>query len=213
MTGDEQLDDLIVIVADGDMEATIRSLLARQKSLGIRPIKFDVLRHIQRDAGCRSDSHNYLRTWLNKSRFAMVVFDLEGSGMEAVSRTALEAVVEELLSNSGWRDRCAVVVIEPELEAWVWSDSPLVDELMDWRGKVPALREWVQSNTEYWSVDRIKPERPKEAVEAALREARKQMSSSLYEDLAKRVSVNRCTDPSFSKFREVLRNWFGETEA
>jgi hypothetical protein len=208
MTNGKKPTDLIAIVPDGDMEATVRALLSRSADLGIRPITFDVRRHVQRDAGCRSDCHNYLRLWLRDCRYAMVLFDHEGSGRQQTMRAALEAEVEATLNANGWRDRCAVVVIAPELEAWVWSGSPVVDEIMGWYGRDPSVRKWLQSETSYWTAGRAKPEQPKEAVEAALRKARQQRSPSLYEDLAGRVPIERCTDPSFGKFRAVLRRWF-----
>lgn len=33
-------------------------------------------------------------------------------------------------------------------------------------------------------------------------------SSSIYQDIAERVSVNRCQDPSFLRFKTILQNWF-----
>jgi len=200
--------DLIVIVPDGDMEAAIRALLARPKDLGIRPIVFDIRRHVQRDAGCRTDCHNYLRLWLRRSAYALVLFDHEGSGREERTREELESHVEGILQINGWQNRCAVIVIAPELEAWVWSDSPSVDDVLGWQKQVPNLREWIRSKTKFWTVGRPKPERPKKAMEAALYKARKQHSQVLYEDLAARVSVDHCANPSFGKFKDVLRMWF-----
>jgi len=38
--------DLIAVVPDADMEATACALLSRPSALGIRPIAFDVKRHV-----------------------------------------------------------------------------------------------------------------------------------------------------------------------
>lgn len=208
MIDPRQQRDLIVVVPDGDMEFAVRAMLSRSRALGIRPITYDVRRHVQRDAGCRSDCHNYLRLWLNEYRYAMVLFDHEGSGMEITPRTQLESEVEEILRVNGWQNRAAVIVIDPELEAWVWSDSPEVDNVLGWTGRTPALRAWVQSNTAFWNSGKVKPARPKEAFDAALRRVGKQNSSSVFEDLAARVSMDRCLDPAFDKFKSVLRRWF-----
>ena len=43
--------DLIVLVADKNMEYTIRAGLDRPKAHGIRPVTFDFLQHIQRNGG------------------------------------------------------------------------------------------------------------------------------------------------------------------
>lgn len=56
--------------------------------------------------------------------------------------------------------------------------------------------------------DGSKPERPKEAMEQALRMVRLPRSSALYRQLAQQVSLARCTDASFLKFKALLQNWF-----
>ena len=202
--------DLIVLVPDADMEFAIRSVLRRADALKTRPIKFDVHRHLQRDAGCRSDCHNYLRLYLDDYQHAVVLFDHEGSGEETLARGRLERKVEDILGRNGWNDRAAVVVIDPELEAWVWSDSPVVDEVLGWRGRTPPLRKWIRSQAEFsWSKTAGKPGRPKEALDAALRLAGKQHSPSVFEDLGARVSVDRCVDRAFGKPKKVLTRWFG----
>ena len=209
MTHALSLGDLIIIVPDADMEFAIRAMLSRSEALKIRPITFDVHRHVERDAGCRSDCHNYLCLWLSEYRHAMVLFDHEGSGREHLEREQLEGEVEAVLRINGWEDRAAVIVLAPELEAWVWSDSPVVDQVLGWKGRTPDLRAWVQSATDFWHTGKAKPERPKEAFDAALRKARKQHSPSVFEDLAMQVSLDRCIDPSFGKFKRVLQGWFG----
>lgn len=54
----------------------------------------------------------------------------------------------------------------------------------------------------------IKPVRPKEAMEDALRSVRLPRSSALYRQLAQQVSLSRCTDESFLKLRKILQTWF-----
>ena len=200
--------DLIAVVPDGDMEATVRTLLTRPSDFGIRRITFDVKRHPQRDAGCRSGAHDYLRLWLKMFRYAVVLFDHEGCGRENKTRDVVEIEVEERLKANGWSNRCAVIVITPELESWVWSDSHVVDEVLGWSGRNPALREWVRSETNFWQGERAKPKHPKEAFEAALRKVRTPRSPALFAELAAKVPTIQCIDPSFHKLRNVLQGWF-----
>ena len=200
--------DLIAVVPDGDMEATVRALLARPSDLGIRRITFDVKRHLQRDAGCRSAAHDFLRLWLKSFRYAVVLFDHEGCGREQKSREIVETEVEERLEANGWRNRCSVIVISPELESWVWSESDMVDAVLGWTGRIPALREWVRSETDFWQGEHAKPKRPKEAFEAALRKVRTPRSPALFAELAEQVPTAQCIDPSFQKLRDVLQRWF-----
>jgi len=143
----------------------------------------------------------------------MVLFDREGSGREDAERAQLESEIERILGANGWQERAAVIVVDPELEAWVWSDSPEVDEVLGWTARTQDLRSWVQSATAFWPAGQVKPQRPKEAFDAALRKVGKRHSPSVFEDLAARVSTNRCVDPAFGKFKSVLQRWFGEVSA
>jgi len=106
-----------------------------------------------------------------------------------------------------WGDKAKAIILIPVLEIWVWSDSPHVDEILGWKDRTPALREWLIR--EGWLKKRaLKPDRPKEAFEAALREAQTPKSSSLFRQLAERVSFERCVDSAFNELKIVLREWF-----
>ncbi len=54
----------------------------------------------------------------------------------------------------------------------------------------------------------VKPARPKEAFKDALNEARKPRSASLYEQIAKKVSLRRCKDEAFQELKGILSQWF-----
>ncbi len=209
MNAEKYLKNLIIVVADSEMEFVTHSLLEqRHQSLGIQPITFDIKRHIHRDAGCLTDCHNYLREDIRYYHYSMVLFDKEGCGREQYSSTEIEREVEGRLSKNGWNDRCAAIVIDPELEAWVWSDSSEVDKVFGWKDRTPPLREWIKSKTPYWPAENLKPERPKEALQSAMKAVRQPFSSRLFADLAQTVSLERCIDPSFQKFKNILKKWF-----
>jgi hypothetical protein len=198
--------DLVVLVPDKDMESAIAGLLSRHQALGIRQIKFKIHVHPWRDSGCFLNSHNFLCLMTNRYAHALVLFDHDGCGQEGQSRESLEEMVERQLSDAGWDDRAAVIVLDPELEIWVWSSSPHVDRCLGWEGKQPKLRHWLCSQ-ELWLENTSKPTDPKKAVEQALRKAQKPRSSSLYEQLAKAVSLQGCTDQAFAKFKAVMQRW------
>jgi len=119
----------------------------------------------------------------------------------------LETQVEQSLGTCGWAARAAAIVIDPELEAWVWSDSPHVDRILGWERKSPDLREWLRSRG-LLEQDATKPRCPKKAMAAAIWRTRKARSSSLYAQLADRVSLDRCSDPAFLKLKSKLKEWF-----
>jgi hypothetical protein len=200
--------DLVVLVADKDMEQAVLGLLERADSLRIQPpARASIFVHVGRDSGCRMHCHEFLRSFQNQYRFALVLFDLEGSGRDHQSRATLEESIEQKLAQNGWKGRSAAIAFDPELEIWVWSDSPEVDQVLGWAGREPGLREWIQKAG--FALDSVgKPVRPKEAFTAALRESRKQPSAALFGALARRVSLSRCTDPALQKFAGVLREWF-----
>ena len=200
--------DLVVLAADKNIQQVLGGLLERPQALDIRPIQFDVLVHPQHDPACALRGVEFLSNFSEQYRNGLLIFDHEGRGRE--ERPYLELQEElngQFVNNSEWGDQARALVLSPELEAWVWSDSPHVDEIAGWSGQQPTLRQWlvdrgwIQQTTD-------KPERPKEAFEAALRQARIPRSSSLYRNIAQAVSVNRCTDATFLEFKRLMREWF-----
>lgn len=206
MAGPSGRKDLIVLVADQDMKAALEALLARSESLGIRPIQFEVRPHPRHDAGCRTQSAEFLRPFINKFAHALVLFDHEGSGAEQTAVSELEDEIRNGLSQTGWNGRAHVIVLEPELEAWVWSDSPLLDDCCGWSGQSRALREWVAD--QFQIQDNGKPARPKEAFHAVLRMTKKIPSSSLFRVLASKVGLRRCQDRALLQLKTTLADWF-----
>ncbi|HUW81404.1 MAG TPA: hypothetical protein VMZ31_01260 [Phycisphaerae bacterium] len=135
------------------------------------------------------------------------MFDRVGSGREGDPVSDLEEQVTRRLSAAGWGNRASAITIDPELEVWVWSDSPHVDRCLGWEGQQPSLRMWLEEQG-MWSPNEPKPKDPKRAVELALRHARKPRSSAVYRQLADTVGLQRCSDPALARLRALLRTWF-----
>lgn len=101
------------------------------------------------------------------------------------------------------------IVIEPELEAWVWGSMANVARVLGWE-KVHLERflEWRGS----LAAEGSKPPRPKEAFRAAVRQAprsrRRKVSPRLFGELAEEAPLDGCGDPAFRELRETLRTWF-----
>ena len=93
--------ELVILVADGTMEYTLKGLLGRPESIGIQPISYDVFVHSARDPGCRAHAHTFLRQFSDLYCHALVMLDREGSGGESRSRADLEREIEEKLSENG----------------------------------------------------------------------------------------------------------------
>lgn len=209
MTSPVFLKELVVLTADKNCHFALRGLLTRFKSFGIRQVTPDYRVHPQKDPGILRSAHDFLRTFAKSHAHALVLMDREGTGREALSRQEMEEEIESALGDAGWDDRAAAVVIDPELEIWVWSDSPHVDGELGWTGRQPDLRTWLREK-DFWPAGAMKPVRPKEALDAVLRMVRRPRSSAIYQALAEKVSLSRCTDSAFEKLRTVLQSWFSE---
>jgi len=201
--------DLVVLTADKDAEFAVRGILSRHKALGIRSVSADFFRHPEHDSGVLCRAYTFLQPFVSTHAHALVVMDREGCGQEQLGREILESRIEEALQGAGWTDRMAAIVPDPELEIWVWSDSPHVDAVLGWTGRKPDLRAWLLSNG-YAREEAAKPDRPKEAMEEALHMARQPWSSAIFERLAQQVSLSRCQDAAFLKLRDTLRRWFAQ---
>lgn len=200
--------DLIVLTADKNWSAALRGMLSRPAALGIRSINAETIPHPRKDPGCVNEGVGFLSNFSEQYNHGLMIFDYEGCGREGIdSPRRLQDALDEQLSRSRWGDRAKTVVLSPELEAWVWSDSPHLDDVSGWKGRQPRLRNWLVSQG-WLKEGEAKPKHPKRAFEAALRVARKQRSSSLYQQIAERVSLSRCQDPSFLEFKSILRTWF-----
>ncbi len=125
--------DLIVLVADKNMDDGLRGLLTRPKALGIREIEARIFVHPRRDPACVRESDAFLRPFAGRYSRALVMLDRHGSGREALSAETLATEVRGRVALSGWDDRVEVIVLDPELETWVFASSPQVERVSDGR--------------------------------------------------------------------------------
>ncbi len=96
-----------------------------------------------------------------------MIFDHEGCGAEKIPLSKLEQELEQKLAQSGWDDRCSVIVIEPEFEAWVWTGSPHTARIVGL-----SVQQWQNLLSSFAKNDMGKPIRPKEAWEQVLKAVR-----------------------------------------
>jgi hypothetical protein len=116
------------------------------------------------------------------------------------------------LLGRGWAEGSVeVIVIEPELEVWLWQDSPHIARAFKNFDYSPhsSLRKWLEARG-FWEPTALKPARPKEAFELLCRTSRTPRSSAIYQKIAQQVSVRTCMDPAFCLLRETLQRWFPE---
>lgn len=196
--------DLVVLIPDADYEATLDALLSsRTQAFGILPITFKQVRAIGRDPDVRLRAEAYLRVYIHQAKYALVLFDKEGSGGEGISVEELELEVKQGLERNGWDRRCEVIALDPELEIWVWSNSPRVPESLglDSHQLNEVLERFPRNAIG-------KPVHPKEAMQACLGLARKPRSAAIFRQLASSVSLRGCQDRAFRKLLSTLQTWF-----
>jgi hypothetical protein len=200
--------DLVCLVADKNMQAVVEAVLARPRSPGMREIESEIVVHPNRDPGCYHHSDDLLAGYRDQAQKAFVLLDRAWDGAPSLAAEEMETRVEERLRTSADDDWAKAIVIDPELEVWVFSDSPHVATALGF-DDFEQLRSALESRGE-WPSEAEKPADPKKAVESALRRKRTPRSSAVYRDLAGRVSLRRCQDRSFRRFVGRLQTWFPE---
>jgi len=201
--------DLVVLVADSQTQRVLEQLLTeRRKSLRIRPMNFRVFVHPERDPGCLNKPEAILGGLAGSAQRALLIFDHHGCGREQEPPEKLEEETRKRLHRAGWDPgRVEVILISPELEAWVWSDSQQVAQSLGWEGTTADLKRWMASEG-LWQSNTEKPQRPKEALEAVLRTTGEGPPILVLVKLASGVSLARCTDRAFARLKQTLRKWF-----
>lgn len=206
--------DLVVLVADKDLEEAVQALLPRTDDLRLRPFRFEVRRHPNRDGGCRTGAANFLRPFQRHHR-SLVLFDRDGCGSSR-PRVEIQHEVETDLSRNGWADRTKAIVIDPELEAWIWGDMVQTSRILGWGEGAANLRRCLDSRG-LWEPDCTKPSDPKRAMRTAMECAppgrRRKRSASVFHEIASSAAVDRCQDSAFNELRSTLQRWFPRNRA
>jgi hypothetical protein len=205
--------DLVVLVADDDMAGVLSALLdQRQRALRVRDIDYGLMVHPGHDPALRTRAHEDLRGAQGRYRAAVVLLDREGSGAGRQGPEMVEAEIEARLRASGWPPGSAVaIVIDPELEAWVWGQTVPVARALGL-----SVEELGQILMPFGVDETGKVRQPKSALRAVLRRLhpRRPRSPAVLAELAKRIGkLERCQDRAFRKLLRVLREWFPAEEA
>jgi hypothetical protein len=197
--------DLVLLVADKNAQFALKGALGRPEALGIHPIEFEFRAHPGRDGGARKTGPDMLVLERRRFRHGLLVFDFEGCGSNLPDAISVENELDQQLRRH-WKGYAKTIVIQPELDVWVWGSDNAVAEAIDWPAGNP-IRAWLQNQRFTFEANQ-KPTRPKEALETALKWLKSPRSSALYERIAERISLQRCTDDAFLRFRRQLTEWF-----
>lgn len=201
--------DLIILTADKNFEYLLKGLLPKvNKTENTIAFTFDIRIHQYRDAGVLNGAHDFLRPFCGMYKYALIIFDKDGCGRDTASSEQVEIEVENKLSINGWEDRAKAIVVDPEIENWMWVKPTHIQYAISWNFEID-IYDWLH-NEGLKDPNQSKPIRPKEALEAALKRNRTPRSSSIYLDLATKASYLRCIDPAFIKMTGLLKQWFAQ---
>jgi hypothetical protein len=199
----------VFLLADKGMEQVITGFLGREyfhRSLGCARFSFnpssDLIVSPTKDSGMLKYASGLLRSYEKSHERPVVVVDADWTGTPGAS--VIRERLEQSLS-AGWK-QFAVIVIEPELEAWIMSDTPHLARIF----RCPDNCRQVLAGAGYWPDDAAKPPRPKEALEYLKRQHKSRGFKADFGKLAAAMSVRQCQDAAFLQLRDHLRAWFPE---
>jgi hypothetical protein len=211
--------DCVFLVADKNMEGAFMGFLGRSQfhqSLGCGMFEFDARQDLlvaagQNDPGLYTRAHELLGSYRRTHRHAVVVLDEAWSGSPGAKQ--IETKIRQNLEQSGWAEsKIEVIVICPELEAWVCHDSPQVEDVLGCKKLGMGLKSYLVEE-KLWEAEQPKPTDPKTGIEKVLKLARIPRSSALYRQITAQISVKRCIDPAFEQLRAALQRWFPMEDA
>lgn len=201
--------DIIFLVADGSMEQMLSGFLCRpsfHRSLKCGPFIFDPARDLivatRRDPEVYGLADELLRPFQATHTRAVVLLDNAWEGSPGATQIH-DRLCRRL--RGSW-DQFAVIVLEPELGAWIWQDSNHIATALG----CPIDFRQILAESGHWPFDQTKPTDPKKALDHLRDRYRADRSKAVFRRLASRISVKGCTDPVFQQLRDTLREWFPE---
>ena len=170
----------VFLVADGTMAQVLKSFLSRgylEDRLGCRSFDFDFQQDVvvnvrkgNTDGGIHRRAHELLRRFIHSHQNAVVMLDKNFGGR--LPAAVVRGEILHNLLNNGWSAECVeVVVIDPELEVWLWQrGNPHIGTAFRYNSPIP-LEEFLATEG-LWSSAAVKPTQPKEAASLLLRQNR-----------------------------------------
>lgn len=199
------MQDLVVLVADKNMQFALQGALDRPQALGVRALSYEFRSHMGRDGGVRTTGADVLARETTRFSHALMLLDFEGCGQENTDPLTLEKQLDQKL-HAAWGDCAKAIVIAPEVDAWLWGNDNALREILHWP-REDSIRDWLREEGFAFTADG-KPMRPKEALDAMRSVHKQPRSSAMYEKVTKRISLKKCTDSAFIRLRTKLQLWF-----
>lgn len=206
----------LFLVPDKNIEKMICGFLSRTgwyQSLGCSPFAFDpridLIVDPGRDPGIYKRADALLLPYASSHEHAVVMVDAAWAG--SPGSEAIREKVQQHITKAGWPgDTGCAIVLDPEVEVWVWQHTPHVLAALGVTKDYEALQQELQEKN-CWTPGASKPHAPKEAVEYVLRKAKKPRSAAIYEQIAGQVTLRKCNDPALQQIQHCLQRWYPAT--
>jgi len=209
------MNDLLFLVADKCIAEAVGGLLERDQIHRIvrcADFDFDSRRDIKvaaghHDPGLYTRANELLRPLAAEYQHAVVIVDEEWDGSPGAEEILF--TLRAHLLDAGWSEEKSLpLVVRPEADVWLWSDSPHSATALGWESW-EVLRPALEQQGLLAAGGR-KPERPKEAADWALKNCGKKAprSAALYRQVSSQVSIQRCVDDALCALLDALRAWF-----
>lgn len=204
--------DCLFLVADKNMSYSLKGVLGRpqfHRVLGTAPFRFEPERdiqiaHGQNDPGLYKRADELLRPLVGKWQHAVVMADASWDGSPGAD--AIRERLESHLERMGWSDGSGLgLVLVPEVDIWLWSESPHTPEALGWPSWT-ELRPVLEGR--FLEPGQVKPAKPKEAAEFALRLKKGTRTSEIYREVSSKVSLAKCQETSVLTLIQTLQRWF-----
>lgn len=205
--------DCIFLLADKNMQAAFEGFLTRPgfyQSIRCGQFDFDPRQDVRvaagdNDPGLFTRGHELLSPFQSSHHRAIVVLDAAWGGSPGVN--AIKERLSTRITSTGWQEGTfQVIVIDPELENWIWQKNNHVACGLGYANIEALMAEAVIQDA--WPNDATKPTQPKEALEAILQRKRIPRSSAIYKKITSQVSIRRCRDGAFQELLTALQTWF-----
>jgi hypothetical protein len=200
--------DIVFLVADNGIKQVLKGFLSREPHKRIGCGKFDIDPELEirveptNDPGVYVKAHELLQPYQHSHEHAVVILDDDWDGSPR-AHAIRESIGQRLAA--GWKE-FAVIVIEPELEAWLMDENEHLARIF----RCPDNYREILGAAGFWPEGAPKPPRPKEALDYLRERHRARATNAEFGKLASAISVRHCQNAAFVQLREQLRVWFPE---
>jgi hypothetical protein len=210
--------DVIFHLADGNMEKGLKAFFARDDwdfVLGCERFEIDPLSENDffrvggdTDGGIWKHAADNLRPFRAKYEHAVVILDADFAPNPGAD--VLRQDISAAMLRSGWpTERFLVVIIEPELEAWLWAPNLNVAQAFGF-GDFERLRAALEREN-VWNRGEAKPHDLKAARNFAAKQGGKKTGGPIFKAVFSTISqaaCERCEERGFICLRNALQEWF-----